>query len=179
MKDYTVLDGQITCLRNKLYDEAYQRGYADGRENTVKEFKYEMSNARCYQRGLEDAWECARKIACIRTDAEWKEFFEFLDVKLFHPEDIFTRYTASEAMQKIKNYEERKTDEIKVGDEVKYIYEEPYTLGVVTYIDGIYVSVMWEDGSLSGAYKKSCFEKTGRYFPQIVEVVEQMRKESE
>ena len=31
MKDYTVLDGQITCLRNKLYDEAYQRGYEDGK----------------------------------------------------------------------------------------------------------------------------------------------------
>ena len=32
MKDYTVLDGQITCLRNMLYDEAYQRGYEDGQE---------------------------------------------------------------------------------------------------------------------------------------------------
>ena len=82
-------------------------------------------------------------------------------------------------LEKMYEYEERQNEEIKVGDEVKYIYEEPYTRGVVTYIDGIYVFVMWEDGSLSGAYKKCCFEKTGRYFPQIVAVVEQMRKESE
>ena len=35
MKDYTVLDGQITCLRNKLYDEAYQRGYEDGKKEFI------------------------------------------------------------------------------------------------------------------------------------------------
>lgn len=35
MKDYTVLDGQITCLRNKLYDEAYQRGYEDAKKEFI------------------------------------------------------------------------------------------------------------------------------------------------
>ena len=35
MKDYTVLDGQITCLRNKLYDEAYKRGYEDAKKEFI------------------------------------------------------------------------------------------------------------------------------------------------
>ena len=35
MKDYTVLDGQITCLRNKLYDKAYQRGYEDAKKEFI------------------------------------------------------------------------------------------------------------------------------------------------
>lgn len=154
-------------------ESEYQRGYEDGKKNHEKVRNDDMGYG--YQRGLEDAWECARKIACIRTDAEWKEFFEFLDVELFHPEDIFTKYTASEAMQKIKDYEEWQNEEIKVGDEVKVCD----CIGIVTRhapkTRTCYV--MYRDGSCGEEELTDC-EKTGNHSMSLDKWLEQMRKES-
>lgn len=116
----------------KIIDKAYKRGYEDGENSYGTEIRTKQDVDKAYQQGLEDAWECAKKIACIRTDAEWKKFFEFLDVKLFHPEDIFTKYTAQEAMQKIKDYERKQkwSEQAKRGkerrDEIKKVLEKKH-----------------------------------------------------
>lgn len=125
MRDYTVLDGEITCLRNRLYDEAYKRGYADGLENTVKEFKYEMSNAKYYQRGLEDAWECVLKIGKLDVEQQ-KSIFGTYTTR-----QIALAFTVQQAMQKIKDYEEQNTiayhDDFATALEKMYEYEERQT----------------------------------------------------
>lgn len=71
-----------------------------------------------YQRGLNDAWEAARKIvtwpdrSLVNSDT----------FDLDPGESIFTKYSASEAIAKLKAYEEQKAkDEIKVGDEVNWL----------------------------------------------------------
>ena len=70
-------------------------------------------------------------------------------------------------------------DEIKVGDEVKWIYDETNNIAVVTYIDidvlgNIYFDVVWKDGSVGESYTAKYFKKTGRTFP-IAEMLEQMK----
>lgn len=65
-----------------------------------------------YNRGLKDAWECARKIAEMRWE-DCEKLFELAQLQ-----SIIFDFTAQEAMQKIKEYEERQN--------VKKVYEEKF-----------------------------------------------------
>lgn len=65
-----------------------------------------------YNRGLEDAWECARKIAEMKWE-DCEMLFELTQLQ-----NIIFDFTAQEAMQKIKEYEERQN--------VKKVYEEKF-----------------------------------------------------
>lgn len=70
------------------------------------DLKYKTDNAidEAYRRGLEDAWECAKKIA----EMKWEDCEELFN--LANLSNIIFDFTAQEAMQKIKDYEERQTE---------------------------------------------------------------------
>lgn len=74
-----------------------------------------------------------------------------------------------------QKHEREEDEEIKVGDEVQYKYSE--LTGIVT---SIYKTkkfdILWSDGSTGQEKNVSDFKKTGRAFPQIVEVLKQMRE---
>lgn len=133
MKDYTVLDGQITCLRNKLYDEAYQRGYEDAK----KEF--------------------------IGMSAK--------QIQIKYHDDFAT------ALEKMYEYEERQTEEIKVGDEVK-VYDD--CIGIVTRHapQARTCYVMYRDGSCGEEELTDC-KKTGNHSTSLDKWLDQIQKESE
>lgn len=132
-----------------------------------------------YQRGLNAAWECARKI--INNDVPWEEW----NLRIGQSTDtVFDNYSASEALQKIKEYEEKQKadDEIKVGDEVLNKWG---TKGIVIEIapqhngSTIY-SVFWRNAERKCLDKSDwednkVWKKTGRHFSQIIEVLEQMK----
>lgn len=96
-----------------------------------------------------EAWECARKL------------FEL---------------SQSEAMAKIKAYEEKQTDdEIKVGDEVIY-NGNPHNgeVGLVMGLCENWVEVRFKSRwNCVGVYRDTV-TKTGKSFPQIAEVLKQM-----
>lgn len=126
-----------------------------------------------YQRGLNDAWECARKI--------WQSDIYLRIFKVPMRMDCFTKFSASEAIEKIRQYEQEK-EEIKVGNEVKsddekYIVLQKY----LNNIDELMVVLFnrrdgqigtWHMYNANGAI----FEKTGRHFPEIVEALKKMRE---
>ncbi|MBP5593974.1 MAG: hypothetical protein J6Y02_01235 [Pseudobutyrivibrio sp.] len=87
--------GQLTHEMEGLLEKLYNLGYLNGVNNTVREFQPEIKKS--YKEGLKDAWECARKIACM----DWED-----DTKLFGCENPFEIYSASEAIAKIEEYEE-------------------------------------------------------------------------
>lgn len=121
---------------------------------------------KTYEDGLNDAWEVARKIAC--TDGY--KCGELDNIFGSHSANtILSFLTASEAIDAIENYEG-----IKVGDEVT---DDEEWKGVVTWINpnGEYMEVMLEDGTTI-QWKKASFKKTGRHFPQIEEVLKQMKE---
>ena len=71
-----------------------------------------------YQRGLEDAWEAAQKVVCKTTAGGMsldtlKEIFGVQS-----PAAIMQSNTAQQAIDKIKTYEDKRSDRIEVGDEV-------------------------------------------------------------
>ena len=158
-----------------LQDEAYERGYGigyqkgfeDGKENGLDES--DMREAVSYQRGLNDAWECAKKLFSTMSETEiekvfpveWKSGFSGL-----------MQMKPQYAIEKLKAYEEKQNDKIEVGDEVEPFYTD--ITGVVTLIDGDTIYILWRDGSSTSAMKLKEVTKTGRHF-DIASILEEMR----
>ena len=72
-----------------------------------------------YQRGLDDAWEAARKI-CLGKEDGGISNGELLEIfKVGSDYTALKKYSASEVIEKLKAYEEKQKadDEIKVGGE--------------------------------------------------------------
>ena len=78
-----------------------------------------------YQRGLNDAWDAAKKIASSEKSGgySWDELAECFGEEGTIYGSPLSEYRPEEAVAKIREYEQRKAqeDEIKVGDEVKDI----------------------------------------------------------
>lgn len=147
---------------DQMYEQIYEDAYDDG-----------------YQEGLNDAWECFKRIANPPRDGglsgnELWEIFREPNI-CYIPRD----YSPTEAIQKIKDYEERqkqKADEIRVGDEVYIINENDKS--VVTNIFNashgpvamlLSGDAKWIDVGLQ------YLNKTGKHYDAIEEVLEELR----
>lgn len=160
MKDYSItedlMDGITTDLET-AYDYGYDHGYEDGKK---------------------EAWEAAKKIA-HNKGLSLQEMRQIFGTASFS--SVFIENTASEAIAKIKEYEEQQKQdaEIKVGDEV--ITEFGYKGIVIT-------DVPCREGNIS-VWSPTCthvqmypvkkLTKTGRHFDQIAEVLDEIRGDSE
>ena len=146
--------------------EAYDKGYQDA---TVKIGSDEQAIAeKAYQKGLNDAWDAARKI--FSMDGEVRE-------TLLHNcffKDIIENISASEAIEKIRQHEQEQKD-FKVGDEV--ISDEDIK-GVTVDMDDYLLHVLDENGVIQ-AWPREDAVKTGRYFPEIAEMLRKMREKKE
>ena len=118
------MTGVIDTLETteNLEEEAYKRGHDTGYKKCLSEHEFDMPCSICddYERGLNDAWDAARKINLEVYDG---------GLSVSDLEKIFAiggncavmrTFTAKEAIDRIKAHEAEK-DEIHVGDEVRRI----------------------------------------------------------
>ena len=169
--DYTskinnIMDKAKEDVRTQI-DRAYQQGYADAKsELNVIDLAHKEID-RKYVQGLEDAWEAARKIV-HDEGLSIQEVGEIFGTVSFNR--IVMENTASEAISKIKEYEEQQKQdtEIKVGDEV---YSEMNDLRfIVTRIyDGIYEGIC-TDGAAYCPLPNDV-KKTGRHTETILKTL--------
>ena len=130
-----------------------------------------------YQRGLDDAWEAARKIANMWTRIGNDELLAIFGIteRIGHStiRSLFEKQTANEAMLELEAYEEKqKADEkIKVGDEVK---SSAGWTAVVIKIDDDDLWLMDSSGAVASYSDTSRFSKTGRHF-DIASILEDMK----
>lgn len=90
---------------------------------------------------------------------------------------VRTSYEAKEVIEKIKAYEEQKKveEEIKVGDEIISDLGEK---AVVTRInEWEVIECLNKNGQFIIYDEKEHWEKTGRHFPQIEEMLKEMENE--
>lgn len=143
MKDYK----QIEHMRNLNYSLIWERmkrcydyGYEDGQKEKPQAI-YEM-RVEEYNKGIDDAWDAAKKIALMDTETSENVTGYF---GLFR---IMNNLTASEAIAKIKAYEdkqkEEQEDKIKVGDGISSLDGR---LGVVTNTNEYGAYIIWDDGT--------------------------------
>ena len=149
----------------QIREEAFKNGY----DTACKDIDVKSKTNAAYRKGLEDAWEAARKIVLSREDGGMFDYEgrkavfgcgNYMALKMF---------LAPEAIEKIRQYEQ-KQEEIKVGDEIEWNGENY----VATYIhcDNEYVDALdCSDGSVCDNLSIKAVKKTGRHFPEIAEVL--------
>ena len=162
----------------ELIDQAYQRG------KSAAEFKAQEIHDKGYAAGIEqgrnEAWQTAKKIMS-QNDASWgmKEMKEIFGSS--YSTDILHDLSASEAIEKIRAYEEwkRQGEEIRVGDEVLFNgCAKSVVLRTGKRDLENYSFIMCSDGS-GGKCENWKLKKTGRTFPEIVEVLKKMKEDEE
>ena len=198
---------QFVAVSPYKYDEAYQKGVHDtateieaikdeaynrGKKDAIDEIgcnEKEIATKACQsgldegkKMGMELMWEVIRKIILPSkrggfTIDEFAECFGS-DVSKY---DVVEHFSASEAIEKIRQYEQEQG--IQVGNEIKCDNERYVVLQ--KYLNNIdeLMAVLFNrrDGEISVFHlyngDGAIFEKTGKHFPEIVEVMRKMREE--
>ena len=132
-----------------------------------------------YQAGMDKAWEIARR---IRLNCEDGGIDGDGLRKMFGTANTYTIIkdnTASEAVAKIKAYDNvTHSDRIEVGDIVeRYIDGKLDSKGIYLQEDGGYWRCLFYTGAIfmTFAYPKGQFKKTGKHY-DIASILEAMRK---
>lgn len=145
----------VEAIRKEAYEKAYEQGRKDGKIE-----------------GQAEVWVAARNIDHM-SDDDIKACFEC------GFSGVFEKYTASEAIEKIRQYEQEKEEQIQVGDEVKNTQTDARF--IVTHM---WVSNRGEKGVSGFNYECSAFStalelvrKTGRHFSEIASILQKMKEE--
>ena len=162
------IKSSLKADRQKAIDEAYHKGFEAGQhEATTLE----------YRQGLNDAWECARKLFSEMSDTEINLVFPqewnnggFKALMALHPQDAIDRIKAHE--------EQQKADEIKVGDEVRNtsgLMDNAVGYVVGATIEGDYNVSRYNDGKIkTGTWRKENCVKTGKHSDTFVRLLAEM-----
>ena len=185
MKDYSIIieklmDGIITILEES-YDYGYDQGYADAKselgQNAI-DLAHEESD-RAYQQGLEDAWKFIQKLLKDECDGGYTVSLLQNALGYCNIRNIVCYYGISEALAKIKAYEDKQKQdtEIKVGDEV--VYDGGKYIVTIIANSGSSYTMISADGSHIWRVSRDDITVTGRHFDQIAEVLAEMRGDKE
>lgn len=156
----------LTCI-----ERAYDKGYKAAKQDVVA-----IGNKSEYERGLNDSWECAKKIATDKglNYEELAEIFGYTSM-----DTIFGNFSASEAIARIKEYEDQQkkaNDEIHVGDEF-YCPNSKCKYVVLRFLGNDKVLAFSSEG-FTGTFVFEYVHKTGRTYP-IVEILEKLNESEE
>lgn len=150
---------KLTSL-DKEVDEAYQKGLEEGKKQ-----------------GADKAWECAKRFV-------WKTSLNDAASMGFIVEEeaaeILKNYTATAAMKAIELYDEKLETEIEVGDEVIAVSGNAIVIRKYMGNDGVERCEYWyyKDARIDRD-ATTFLRKTGRHFPQIVELLKAMKGDVE
>ena len=158
------LDSYAEPDTEKVMEEAYTEAKIDAGQEY--ENGYDAGHNVGYQQGLSDAWEAAKKIAIMDTDTSESV------TGYFGLHNIMHNLTASEAIEKIRQYEQEQ--QIQVGDEVRNV-KSGWTAVVTRISDDDCLTLMDGNGAIAEGYEITRFTKTGRHFSKLVALQEEMR----
>ena len=165
---YEKMDYTEVCLSGCDCDVCWNREMPDKEPKalpkTLAEHDEEMRN-QGYNKGLNDAWELAKKCVDLEGRGEDNE----LMFKIFNTvflKQLFNDNTPQEALAKLKEYEDSK---IEVGD----VVTEGNRTFIVTHISCDCVFGLLPDGDLYSVPKISDCKKTGKHI-DIKAILEQI-----
>lgn len=139
--------------------KAYDKGYKDGKADTPFT-DTEEAEKKAYNRGLNEAWETAKKIVNMSED-EFDAVFD--DVEYL---EAAFESTPQETIAKIK------AAEIKVGDEVTHDGAKFIVLNIDSPTSVYCLDTRGRTPIFTNIHNLT---KTGRHFDQIAEVLAEMR----
>ena len=165
----------VTPYTEPSLDEAYAEGYEEGMQLSIDDAKLK----ELYKRGLADAWDAAKKIDHM-SDEDIKNVFGC------GFSTVFETIGASEAITRIKEYEQKKQEqEIKVGDEIQFktnhkikvcvlkVENENFDGFTIAHPNSANIGHVWAVRDLTD------WERTGRHFDEIASALEKMKEGQE
>lgn len=145
--------------------EAYAEGYKEGMQLSIDDAKLKKE----YQRGLNDAWDAAKKIWEYDATTLKKIFSKCCySVDIW---DILHKYSASEAIEKIKQCGQ-KQEEIEYGDEIQFC---DGVKALVLDVDDEKLSVVTKRGFTDISMWKGNVTKTGEKYIIIADYLRKIR----
>ena len=147
-------------VRKEAYEQGRKYGKIEGQAETwvcVKKIAFKPEIAECVDDLVRIGFD-------VGTADSWSEAIELL----------FEKYSASEAIEKIRQYEQEK-EELQVGDE--YCYAGTNRC-VITEITDNFYRILWDCGTSGVIDELTDMESTGRHFPEIAEVLRKMKETS-
>ncbi len=154
--------------------ESYAQGQKDLRESCMPQMEeaYDCGHDEGYKLGLADAWEAARKVCCsvMAGGLNYSTLNAIFGSR--YPESIIAKYTATDAIELLKAYEQ--DEKINVGDEVEL--DDGKTAIWMGNTGSGYVYILYSDGSCGCHPGSIIVRKTGRHFPEIAAVLEKMKE---
>lgn len=152
------IDALVEVCR-AAWKEGYNAGLEDGHmSNGTLEEKVKEA----YENGANDVWECVNKMYSKMDSPVVSSIF---GVKYY---DVFEKFTASEAMAKVKEYEEKQKEPVfKIGDRVKTLVDKDNlgteifptgTIGEVVGINGDSIAVKGDAATGYGYYRNDTLE---------------------
>lgn len=113
----SILEGMIRADYQKQVDDAYQRGYDKGyadKTNSIEVCNKIVKDIQdeAYQRGLNEAWEAAKKIVLSPDEGGTSLPDLFAMFGNGSKQSVFRNYSASEAIAKQKAYEEKQKEDV-------------------------------------------------------------------
>lgn len=100
------IEKKIHEFAEQMYKVGYEEGHHDGEIDCIMNIHLDDFS---YQRGIEEAWECVRKIFNASHNKIIGIFGKEREYEYVYY-DIINEYSASEAIAKIKEYEEKQTE---------------------------------------------------------------------
>lgn len=152
--------------------EAYEHGQKDLREKI--EEAYDCGHDEGYKVGLSDAWEAARGVGHCKL---WGDYTKDTGTTSVCAVDVLDYYSAYEAIKKLKAYERKKQEEIKVGDEVVFGNDEEIKAVVIDEADEAGVWLLLSENGCVERMDGVLFHRTGRHFSELTEIFKKMREE--
>ena len=159
-----------------LLADMYGYGYAEGQKRVSKRAEDEETVEDIYRKGfengLEQAWECAKKIVAL-SYMQRSDIFERPNII-----DLLDDYSASEAIAKIKEYEQKQTEKVNIS-ELKAVCDD--LRGVTALENAIRWYETTAEMSLSDAinWMKDYFRTTDMPMPQYEKAFEMAIKSME
>lgn len=161
----------------QVREDAFKNGY----DAACKDIDIKSKTNAAYRKGLEDAWEAARKIGSNSMCSLEEMGFDFSQCAVddYNPSwFVVKNYSASEAIEKIRQYEQEKEEQIQVGDEVTP-RETEYDDMIVTRLwkddyDSDCIDAIGFDGRIC-SFLVSRVSKTGKHY-EIAEVLQKMKE---
>lgn len=123
-----------------------------------------IDNKEAYNKGLNDAWELARKIVLPESEGgmkidELKNIFK--NHRYFDINDILKRYTPQEALAKLEAYE-KEQNEVKIGDIIA-IDDDRVVVTKVNKCESCTTIYGFKENGCCIFYSDKQFKKTGTH----------------
>lgn len=179
------LNKQTKELINQVYQQGYKAGREQGRNDGYEDWKNSAFNdvtidAKSFiEQGRNEAWEAIKKIELTSDEGGLPASVIHNIFGVSYCNNVLTRFSASEVIEKIKTYEEHQKKDFKVGDIIKMNDHK----AVITWCDGNHwngICLQGTDDSEVGmtyhSMKYDGWTKTGKAIPSIMETLKVMQE---